>query len=67
MGEARGGWLEAPLNPAQEVGDTVALTDARAGLAGARYVVAGRQVRWSRQPQRRATMRLLLEAAPEVE
>ncbi|HEY3081166.1 MAG TPA: hypothetical protein VGM69_14835 [Chloroflexota bacterium] len=67
MGEARGGWLEAPLNPAQEVGDAVALTDARAGLAGARYVVAGRQVRWSRQPQRRATMRLLLEAAPEVE
>ena len=33
------------------------LTDPRAGLVGASYVVVGRQVRWSRQPERRATMR----------
>jgi hypothetical protein len=62
MAEARGGWLEAPLNPAQEVGDTVTLTDPRAGLDATRYLVVGRHVRWSRQPERRATMRLLLEA-----
>jgi hypothetical protein len=65
MGAAEGGWIEAWLNPAQEVGDTIALTDPRAGLYAARYVVVGRQVRWSRQPERRATMRLLLEATTE--
>ncbi|HEV8634425.1 MAG TPA: hypothetical protein VG370_09350 [Chloroflexota bacterium] len=62
MAETRGGWLDAPLNPAQEVGDTVALTDPRAGLVATPYVVVGRKVRWSRQPEHRATMRLLLEA-----
>ena len=51
-------WIDVPLNPAQEIGDTIALTHARAGLNAAERIVTGMQVRWSRTPAREATMRL---------
>jgi hypothetical protein len=50
------GWLDAPLNPAQEVGDPIT-------VLGTPYTVSGRHLRWSRLPRREASMRLLLENA----
>lgn len=36
--------LEVPLNPAQEIGDTIAITSARAGLSAALYVIVGQRI-----------------------
>jgi hypothetical protein len=57
------GWIEVPLNPAQELGDTIAIDDPRLGMRGDLFVVGGKHVRWSRAPRQRADMRLLLIGA----